>query len=247
MTKIIQKMHISDEEAEQIRKVWDEKGHEWQFSITDVVALLTESVDARNYWKALKNRLKNTHKQLVMDCNQLKMKANDGKFYMVDTASTDTIQKIIQIIAPYNVPAFRAWFEHIETKNSHTSNLTSLSPISTETEISTALLPLTDIYENKKEIILKLMLPGVDIDKIIISTNIDKLTIKAVRNNSVNVAEENYLISELQWGEFYRIIDLPRLIDVDNISATFFHGLITVTLTKLDPEKTRYIKIKSLC
>ena len=41
-----------------IRSVWDDAAEEWYFSVVDVVAVLTESADPRNYWKVLKNRLK---------------------------------------------------------------------------------------------------------------------------------------------------------------------------------------------
>ena len=44
-----------------IRTAWDEENEEWYFSIVDVIDVLTDqkTVDgARNYWKALKNRLK---------------------------------------------------------------------------------------------------------------------------------------------------------------------------------------------
>ncbi len=55
----------------------------WFFSIVDIVAALTESdyQRARNYWKVLKCRLKDEGNESVTNCNQLKMKSKDGKFY----------------------------------------------------------------------------------------------------------------------------------------------------------------------
>ena len=61
-----------------IRTAWVEDEEEWYFSIIDVVGALTEQLDydgARNYWKVLKNRLKDEGNQLVTNCNQLKMMA----------------------------------------------------------------------------------------------------------------------------------------------------------------------------
>jgi HSP20 family molecular chaperone IbpA len=262
MAKIKQKVNITDSESSQIRKVWDTERSRWYYSITDIMGVLTESVDARNYWKALKNRLRTTQMQLVMDCNQLKMKASDGKSYMVDTADSATILKIIQIIAPYNVGVFRAWFEHIEVATmikSESSNPNNLSPVVTKEtvaeitkeELSTTLEPAIDIYTKGNDIIVQIMLAGVSPDKIIIAVNMHSMTIKGERinpdNNLINKNDSNnYLNQELQWGSFYRQINFDTLIDVDNVEATENRGLINIKLPKIDQEKNRFIKIKNL-
>ncbi len=45
-------------EERKVRSVWDDDTEEWYFSVVDVVAVLTESVDATAYWRKLKQRLK---------------------------------------------------------------------------------------------------------------------------------------------------------------------------------------------
>lgn len=260
MAKIKQKISITDAESRLIRQEWDAERQRFYFSITDIVGILTDSVDSRNYWKALKNRLKINHNQLVMDCNQLKMKSSDGKSYMVDVADADTIIKIIQLIAPYNTPAFKAYFDHVDVKNSTKNEDTLQQNISTVThietvgeifdqgynELSTTLIPAIDIYENKNEIMIQIMSPGADPAKIIIAVNMKNLTIKGKRNKLQNIAEENHLIQELDWGEFYRKIELPSFVDIDNIVATEIQGLITIKLPKIDLDKNRFIKIKTV-
>ena len=58
-------------QGKNIRRVWHEG--EWWFSIVDVVGALTESADARNYWKVLKHRLNEEgSNETVTKCNQLK-------------------------------------------------------------------------------------------------------------------------------------------------------------------------------
>lgn len=66
-----------------IRVEWKEDEEKWYFSIVDVVAILTDSEyqKARNYWKVLKSRLKDEGNESVTNCNQLKMKSTDGKYY----------------------------------------------------------------------------------------------------------------------------------------------------------------------
>ncbi len=71
-------------ENQPIRTAWVEDEEEWYFSIVDVVGVLTEQPDtdgARNYWKVLKNRMKEEGNELVTKCNQLKMTAQDGWRY----------------------------------------------------------------------------------------------------------------------------------------------------------------------
>lgn len=45
-------------EDRKVRSVWDSEAEKWYISIVDVIGVLTESPDPRNYWKVLKNRLK---------------------------------------------------------------------------------------------------------------------------------------------------------------------------------------------
>ena len=65
-----------------IRTAWDDKAEKWYFSIVDVVAVLTDSQDyqqARNYWKVLKNRLRQEGNETGTKCNQLKFVASDDR------------------------------------------------------------------------------------------------------------------------------------------------------------------------
>ena len=68
-------------EDKKIRAKWIYEEEKWYFSVVDVVAVLTENDDqkARTYWKVLKNRLSEEGNETVTNCNQLKMKAYDGK------------------------------------------------------------------------------------------------------------------------------------------------------------------------
>lgn len=59
-------------ESKQIRSAWNEDEESWYFSIVDVVGVLTESPDPRNYWKVLKHRMKKEGNESVTNCNQLK-------------------------------------------------------------------------------------------------------------------------------------------------------------------------------
>ena len=103
-------------EDQPIRTAWDEEKEEWYFSIVDVVGVLTEQPDpngARNYWKVLKNRLKSEGSQLVTNCNQLKMRAQDGKYRLTDVADTEQILRIIQSVPSPKAEPFKLWLARV--------------------------------------------------------------------------------------------------------------------------------------
>ena len=95
------KNEIKEFDKKQIRVAWDENKEEWLFSIIDVIFVLVDSKDfqsARNYWKVLKKRLKDEGNETVTNCNQLKMKAADGKLRVTDVASMEQLFRLIQSI-----------------------------------------------------------------------------------------------------------------------------------------------------
>lgn len=100
-------------EQKTVRSVWNEQEEEWYFSVVDVVAVLTEqnTLDgARNYWKVLKNRLKEEGSELVTKCNQLKMVSpKDGKSYKTDVLNTKGIFRLIQSIPSKKAEPFKLW------------------------------------------------------------------------------------------------------------------------------------------
>jgi hypothetical protein len=92
-----------------IRRVWHEG--EWWFSVVDVVGVLTNSADPRNYWKILKKRLleQDGAGQTVTECNQLKLPAADGKLRETDCAPTEIMLRIIQSIPSPRAEPFKLW------------------------------------------------------------------------------------------------------------------------------------------
>jgi hypothetical protein len=85
-------------ENKKVRTVWDEEKEKWYLSIVDVVAVLTESSNPRNYWKVLKHRLAKEGNESVTNCNQLKMQSADGKFYLTDVADTEQLFRLVQYL-----------------------------------------------------------------------------------------------------------------------------------------------------
>jgi len=103
-------------EGQRIRRHWDEKKELWYFSIVDVIATLIEQIDhkkAQSYWTTLKNRLKQEGSEVVTKCDQLKMQAPDGKFYLTDAADTEVMLRLIQSIPSPNAEPFKLWLARV--------------------------------------------------------------------------------------------------------------------------------------
>ncbi|MFZ4547743.1 MAG: BRO family protein [Bacteroidales bacterium] len=96
-----------------IRVHWDDEQEKWYFAIVDVVAVLTESVDAGAYWRKLKERLKKEGNETVTNCHALKMLAADGKMRLTDVADTEQLLRLIQSIPSPKAEPFKMWLAKV--------------------------------------------------------------------------------------------------------------------------------------
>jgi hypothetical protein len=100
-------------EEKKVRALWDDEAEKWYFSIVDVIAVLTESPNPRNYWKVLKHRLIKEGNESVTNCNQLKMQSSDGKRYKTDVADTEQLLRLIQSIPSPKAEPFKQWMAQV--------------------------------------------------------------------------------------------------------------------------------------
>jgi DNA-damage-inducible protein D len=101
-------------EGKKIRSHWDVTEEKWYFSVVDVVELLTESVNARDYWFKMKTRVKTEEGlELSTICRQLKMMAADGKMRSTDAADTQSLLRIIQSIPSPKAEPFKQWLAKV--------------------------------------------------------------------------------------------------------------------------------------
>ncbi len=100
-------------EQQQVRSAWSEEEGKWYFSVVDVVGVLSESENPRNYWKVLKHRLIKEGNESVTNCNQLKLLAADGKSYLTDVADTEQILRLIQSVPSKKAEPFKMWLAKV--------------------------------------------------------------------------------------------------------------------------------------
>jgi hypothetical protein len=88
--------------------------NEWMFSVIDVVEVLTDSVNPRDYWFKMKVRVKGEDGiELSTICRRLKLLSADGKKYETDCANTESIFRIIQSIPSPKAEPFKRWLAKV--------------------------------------------------------------------------------------------------------------------------------------
>ena len=103
-------------ENQPIRRIYDEATDTWWFSVVDVVKILTQQPDARRagtYWKVLKNRLAKEGSQLVTNCNQLKLTAEDGKERLTDCATAETLLRLVESVPSPKAEPIKLWLAKV--------------------------------------------------------------------------------------------------------------------------------------
>lgn len=96
-------------ENKKVRVEWLEKEQKWYFSIADVIAVLTDSIDPGAYWRKLKERLKEEGNETVTNCHTLKLLAQDGKMRLADVGDTEQILRLVQSIPSKKAEPFKVW------------------------------------------------------------------------------------------------------------------------------------------
>lgn len=226
-------------EEDSIRRQWDEKSKKWYFSIVDVVSLISDTSDARNYWKVLKSRLNKNNKELVTKCNQLKLTSNDGKSYLTDTADSETILEIINTINPSYLKELKRYFENLEETYPHAKE-SFLKEIENLEDIE---LPI-NMYHTSDSIFIEALVAGSSQDDILISANYKNISISGKRILPEN--KDAYKMQEIYWGAFSRNLSLPYEIELDKVEATISRGLLIIKMQKIDTLRNKNIKVKPL-
>jgi HSP20 family protein len=104
-----------------------------------------------------------------------------------------------------------------------------------------------DLYETPNEIVLKAVLPGVKPEDLDISITGEVLAIKAeLKPAAPEHKETRWHRQERRYGTFTRTIALPNQVQSDKIDATFEHGILTLTMPKVEAVKPRTIKVKTV-
>ncbi len=100
-------------ESKQIRSVWNEIDQKWYFSVQDVIQVLTDSADVKQYIKKMLSRDESLKSNWGTICTLVEMEAADGKRRKVQAANTKGLLRIIQSIPSAKAEPFKLWLAQV--------------------------------------------------------------------------------------------------------------------------------------
>ncbi len=100
-------------EAKKVRSVWDDEKQEWYFSVVDVVEILTDSVDPKQYVKRMKSRDPELNRNWGTICTLVPLQGADGKIRKAMAADMQGIFRIIQSIPSPKAEPFKQWMAQV--------------------------------------------------------------------------------------------------------------------------------------
>lgn len=100
-------------ESKQIRSVWNESEQKWYFSVQDVVGILTDSADVKQYIKKILSRDELLKSNWGTICTLVEMLAADGKKRKIQAADTKGLLRIIQSIPSPKAEPFKQWLAQV--------------------------------------------------------------------------------------------------------------------------------------
>jgi HSP20 family protein len=141
--------------------------------------------------------------------------------------------------APISDKTQNTWTQSFDTQKPESSKIE-------EEDIDFGIGELSvDLIEDSKNLIVQALVAGVHPEDIVIDVTRNTIKIEGSREVVRKDTEEHVVINELYWGEFTRTIELPHEVEPEQAIATARHGLLTITVPKIDKSRRASIKVKS--
>ena len=100
-------------EDKKIRIVWNEEEDKYYFSVVDIVQVLTDSADTKQYIKRMRSRDPELDVRWGTICTPTRMRAADGKYYQTQAADIEGIFRIIQSIPSKKAEPVKRWLAEV--------------------------------------------------------------------------------------------------------------------------------------
>lgn len=100
-------------EEKKVRSVYNEQEEKWYFSVQDIVQVLTDSVDVKQYIKKMQSRDEQLKNNWGTICTLVEMSAADGKKRKIQAANTENVLRLIQSIPSSKAEPFKQWLAQV--------------------------------------------------------------------------------------------------------------------------------------
>ncbi len=104
--------------------------------------------------------------------------------------------------------------------------------------------PSVDVLEDKKKVIVKAEIPGMDPSDFDISISNNVLTIKGEKKQEKEEKDKNFYMMERQYGSFVRNIQLPVEVNEEKVEASYKNGVLKIVIPKKKETRENKIKVK---
>jgi HSP20 family protein len=104
--------------------------------------------------------------------------------------------------------------------------------------------PLINLLEDKDNLYIEALTPGVDPKTINVTALQNRLTLSGEKSGVGDIRPEAFHRNERASGKFVRTIDLPMEVDEAKIQAEYKNGLLLLTLPKAEKAKPKQITVK---
>ena len=108
----------------------------------------------------------------------------------------------------------------------------------------TSWMPLVDLSETPKDILVKAEIPGMEKEDIDVSLEGKTLTIRGEKKTEEEEKDENVHRLERRYGSFLRTIELPADVDASKVNATYKSGVLKLKLPKVKSQTAKKIEVK---
>ena len=102
-----------------------------------------------------------------------------------------------------------------------------------------------DMYQTGDAVVIRALVAGVSPEDLDIAITRDMVTIKGLREEYQEAADDDYYHRELFWGSFSRTLLLPEEVLIDEAEAQEKHGMLEIRLPKVDKDRSARLKVKS--
>lgn len=105
------------------------------------------------------------------------------------------------------------------------------------------LAPSLDVYDEKKDVVVKAELPGLTKDDVQVTLSDSTVTIKGEKKREKEVKEKDFYRSEREYGSFLRTVPLPAAVNADQVVANFKDGVLEIRLPKSDTPRAKPTRV----
>ncbi|MEL6459011.1 MAG: Hsp20/alpha crystallin family protein [Cyanobacteria bacterium J06621_15] len=105
-------------------------------------------------------------------------------------------------------------------------------------------IPAIELKETREDLILRSELPGLDANNLEVQVAKQAVLISGEIRDESNTDENGYYRSELRYGKFRRMINLPVPVKNEQVKAEFKNGILKLVLPKTEEAKFKKVNVK---